>query len=334
MSELRYNLISRELVIIATERAKRPEDFKKAKKDKIELPEYRENCPFCPKNENLSPPETFSIPNGSSWKTRVIPNKFSALSPEGIKGRVNKSVYYRSIGGYGFHEVIVEHPKHNMIIAMMNYEDIENILKTYKARYIDIQNKEGIEAIIIFKNHGPSAGTSQEHPHSQLIATPVVPPQIRERVEQSIRFFDGTGQCMFCVSLKEELADDKKRVVTETEHFVSLIPYATLSPFATRVTPRRHMASFAEINDAEIKDLAVNLKCTLSKLYYGLDNPDFNYTIRSIPVHENGRDYFHWYLSIIPRISRPAGFELGSGIFINSSLPEESAEFLRNVKIP
>ncbi|MCU0651746.1 MAG: galactose-1-phosphate uridylyltransferase [Candidatus Omnitrophica bacterium] len=334
MSELRYNLISRELVIIATERAKRPEDFKKAKKEKIELPEYRADCPFCPKNEKLSPPETFSILNGNSWRTRVIPNKFSALSPDASRIRTNKSVYYRKIDGYGFHEVIIEHPKHNMIIALMSYQDVENIIKTYHARYTDIQNKEGIEAIVIFKNHGPSAGTSQEHPHSQLIATPVVPPQIRERVEQSTRFYDGTGQCMFCVSLDEELKDDKKRIVTETEHFVSLIPYATLSPFATRVTPKRHMPSFADINEAEIKDLAINLKDTLAKLYYGLDNPDFNYTIRSIPVHEYGRDYFHWYLSIIPRISRPAGFELGSGIFINSSLPEEGAAFLRQVKIP
>jgi UDPglucose--hexose-1-phosphate uridylyltransferase len=138
---------------------------------------------------------------------------------------------------------------------------------------------------------------------------------------------------MFCVSLKEELGDNK-RIIMETDHFVSLIPYATLSPFATRITPKRHMASFAEINDLEIKDLAINLKTTLSKLYYGLDNPDFNYSIRSIPVHENGGEYFHWYLSIIPRISQPAGFELGSGIFINASLPEESAEFLRQVKCP
>ena len=334
MSELRYNLISREMVIIATERAKRPKDFIKPKKEVTVLPEYKKECPFCPKNEHLSPPETFSIPDGNSWRTRTIPNKFSALSPDQPRRRNNKSVYYRQISGYGYHEVIVEHPQHNMIIAMMTNQDVENIIKTYKARYIDIQNKEGIEAIIIFKNHGPSAGTSQEHPHSQLIATPVVPPQIRERVEQSTRFYDGTGQCMFCVSLKEELQDDKKRVVTETDHFVSLIPYATLSPFATRITPKRHMASFTDINDAEIKDLAINLKNTLSKLYYGLDNPDFNYTIRSIPVHENGGEYFHWYLSIIPRISQPAGFELGSGIFINASLPEEGAEFLRQVKCP
>jgi len=333
MSELRYNLISREWVIIATERAKRPKDFVKVKKEKVVLPEYRENCPFCPGNENLSPPETFRIPDGQSWRTRSIPNKFSALSPAEEKARDNRSIYHRQMSGYGFHEVLVEHPLHNTGIALMSNEDVENIIKTYKARYVAMQQEKGIEAVIIFKNHGPSAGTSQEHPHSQLIATPIVPPQSRGRIEQAVNLFDGTGQCMFCMSLKEELQENK-RIVLETERFVSFIPYAALSPFTMWIFPKRHMASFVGIDDREIKDLAVNLKNTLAKLYYGLDNPDFNYTIRSIPVNEQGTEYFHWYISIIPRISQPAGFELGSGIFINASVPEESAEFLRQAGCP
>jgi UDPglucose--hexose-1-phosphate uridylyltransferase len=329
MSELRYNLISREWIIIATERAKRPKDFIKAKKEKVELPEYKENCPFCPGNENQTPIETFRIKDIKDWKLRSVYNKFGAVSNEIKQQRINNGLY-NSMNGFGVHEVIIEHPHHNTCIALMNNAEVEDIIRAYKARYNEVAAISGIECIVIFKNHGPSAGTSLEHPHSQLIATPVVPPQIRGRLEQAIHFFDFTGRCVFCAILESELKE-KKRIVLETEKFVAFSPYASVSPFQIWIFPRRHFASFGDINEGEIGDLAKNLKTVLSKLYYGLDNPDFNYTIRSIPVKERGGEYFHWYLSIIPRLTQPAGFELGSGMFINTALPEESAEFLRQI---
>jgi len=331
VSELRYNIISLQWVIIATERAKRPKDFIKEKKDKRVLPEYKDDCPFCPGNEALTPGEIFRIGDGKKWQARVVINKFGALSPTQKQER--KVLGLRSsLSGFGNHEVIIEHPLHNNFIALMSDEDVKNIIRVYKNRYISIQHNQGIEDIVIFKNHGPSAGTSLEHPHSQLVATPIVPPQIRQRIERAANFFDLTGQCIFCKTLEEELKD-KQRVIVETDRFVSFIPYAALSPFHTWIFPRRHEPSFSEISEEEIDDLAVNLKQTLSKLYYGLDNPDFNYSIRSMPVNENGKQYYHWYISIVPRVSQPAGFELGSGMFINSALPEASAEFLREVKI-
>jgi len=210
--------------------------------------------------------------------------------------------------------------------------EVEDIIRAYKSRYVSIRQEEGIEDIVIFKNHGPSAGTSLEHPHSQLVATPIVPPQIRSRIERAAAFFDLTGRCIFCSVLEDELRD-KERIILETDKFVSFIPYAALSPFHAWIFPRRHMPSFSEIEEEEIKDLAVSLKKTLGKLYYGLDDPDFNYSIRSMPVNENGKLYYHWYISIVPRVSQPAGFELGSGMFINSALPEVSAQFLREVSI-
>lgn len=317
--------------MIATERAKRPLDFKKPQKEIKTIPEHRQDCPFCPGNEGDLSDETFRIGDKKAWKVRSIYNKFPALSPKEKLIRKNDGIYH-SISGYGVAEVIIESPKHNLCTAIMSDGEVEDIIRAYKSRYLSLQHREGIEAIVIFRNHGPGAGTSLEHPHSQLIATPIVPPQIRNRLESAVSFFDTTGKCMFCDTLEQELAA-KKRIVAENNGFVSFVPYAGAAPFVTWLFPRRHMSSFGEINDAEIKDMASILKLTLAKLYYGLNNPDFNYTIRSIPVKEEGKDYFHWYLTIIPRISQPAGFEVGSGIFINSSVPEESAEFLRNTKV-
>ncbi|MDD5044589.1 MAG: galactose-1-phosphate uridylyltransferase [Candidatus Omnitrophica bacterium] len=332
MSELRYNLITRDWVIIATERAKRPKDFLKAGKEKKILPEYRPDCPFCPGNEAKTPGETLRLGSESAWKVRSVYNLFGALSPDTQPGRKISGIYL-SMQGSGNHEVIIEHPRHDMMIPLMKDEEVGDIIRAYKNRYLSLASDKGIEAIIIFKNHGSSAGTSLEHPHSQLVATPIVPPQIRSRVSAAMNYFDSTGRCIFCKTLEEELKE-KARIVLETDKFVSFMPYASYAPFMTWIFPRRHVASFGEINDAEIKDLAINLKNTLQKLYYGLDNPDFNYAIRSMPVKESGTEYLHWYLSIIPRLTQPAGFELGSGIFINTSLPEESAEFLRQVKPP
>ncbi|MGB6648121.1 MAG: HIT domain-containing protein, partial [Bacteroidota bacterium] len=204
---------------------------------------------------------------------------------------------------------------------------------SYRARYRDIRQDDRVEAIIIFKNHGEQAGTSLGHPHSQLAATPVVPTQIRTRVEEATRFFDDTGECVFCQTLREEL-EDQDRIVCETAHFVAFIPYAALSPFHLWIFPRRHMSSFDDISDIETGDLALVLRTVLSKMYRGLKDPDYNYSVRSLPTRDRNTDYFHWYLTIIPRISRTAGFELGSGMFINSTVPEESAAFLRGVVVP
>ncbi|MDP2941546.1 MAG: galactose-1-phosphate uridylyltransferase [Candidatus Omnitrophota bacterium] len=330
MSELRYNMISAEWVIIATERAKRPHDFIKAKKEKAPLPEYSPDCPFCLGNEAQTPDETFLLPGEAGWKVRAVVNKFGALSSRASQQRVNEGLY-RSLNGFGSAEVIIEHPRHNTVLALMSQEEVENLIQAYRERYLALKKIKGIQAIVIFKNHGPSAGTSLEHPHSQVIATPIVPPQARDRLRQAVTFFDLVGSCVFCRILEEELKA-KQRIILETEHFVAFMPYAALSPFHIWIFPRRHMPSFCGITDAEAKDLALNLKSTLAKLYYGLDNPDYNFTIRSTPVNEAGGDYFHWYISVIPRVSQPAGFELGSGMFINTALPEESAGFLRGVR--
>jgi UDPglucose--hexose-1-phosphate uridylyltransferase len=333
MSHLRQNVITKDWVIFATERAKRPHEFARSL-DEIppELPIYKHNCPFCKGNENPSETEYLRIEDEHGWRVRIIPNKYPALSPIGDRIRHSEGIH-RSITGVGYHEVIIEHPDHNVTIALMEIGDVINILQAYRQRYNVISQDKRIESVIIFKNHGESAGTSLEHPHSQITATPVVPSQIRYRMIEAINYFDDNGACLFCYTLNDELKA-QERIVLETEHFVAFMPYAALSPFHMWIFPRRHSSCFGDITEPELEDLAYNLKTVLSKLFYGLNNPAYNYTIRSIPTDEKQSDYFHWYLAIVPRVSKAAGFELGSGMYINTAMPEDSAKFLREIEIP
>ncbi len=331
MPELRHNVLTREWVIIATERAKRPHEFAKERTGKDERPSFDPKCPFCPGNESMTPPATLVLPNDGAWKVRVTPNKFAALSYEGDRHRSFEGIR-RTVTGVGIHEVIVETPDHSKTIALLEDRQVETLLDTYLNRFNFASTDPRVEQVTIFKNHGAAAGTSLEHPHSQIIGAPVITSQLRDRLINALRHFDEYGECIFCRVLEVEL-QEQTRVVMETEHFVSFVQFAALTPFSMLIMPRRHMACFSEIRDAEAADLAHILRRTLAKLYHGLKDPDFNYTIRTAPREACGVKYFHWYLSIIPRLTRVAGFELGSGMFINSSLPEENAAFLREVSI-
>ncbi len=332
MAELRQNVVTREWVIITPERAKRPDQFIGRKPSIDHQPMSDPDCPFCVGNEHLTLNESFRTADGKNWRVRVVANKFPAVAGRGERMRKVDGIY-RSMSAVGFHEVIVEHPLHNMTIALMPDDHVADILEAYRERYREIRWDKRVEAVIVFKNHGESAGTSLVHPHSQLVATPIVPSQIRHRMEEAIRYFDDTGECVCCRTLTDELSAGE-RIICENENFVAFIPYAALSPFHTWIFPRRHSSSFDETTDSEIPDLANCLRTVLAKLYYGLNNPDFNYSIRSIPTRDLHAEYFHWYLTIVPRVTKTAGFEIGSGMYVNTTLPEESAEFLRNAKVP
>jgi len=332
MAELRQNVLTREWVIISPERAKRPDEFARKKNNEIVLPEYVPECPFCVGNEHLTLDELYRLPGKNGWKARVISNKYPALTSHGERIRRVDGIY-RSMTAVGYHEVIVEHPHHNTTIALMTDAEVEDILKVYRQRYGDIKKDNRVEAIILFKNHGEGAGTSVSHPHSQLVATPIVPNQIRSRMEEAIRYFDDAGECVCCRTVRDEM-QAKERIIFQNENFVSFIPYAALSPFHIWIFPLRHASSFDEINDDEISNLANCLKTILAKLYHGLNNPDFNYSIRSIPTRDLHSEYFHWYFTIVPRVTKTAGFEIGSGMYVNTAMPEHSAEFLRKVSLP
>jgi|SRR5271165_7190 len=332
MPELRQNFATKEWVVIATERARRPEQMVQHR-DKKKLEPFVASCPFCPGNEKLTPPEILRVPTSAAvpWHVRVIPNKFAALSRDVEPTRtVHRS--RRTVNGFGMHDVVVETPDHAQIMALMPDSYVAEILRVYKTRYDELSLDPRIAHITIFKNHGADAGTSLEHPHSQLIATPVISHQVRERFQHAMRHYDDYGECMFCQEIKEEL-EEQTRVVMASEHFVAMELFASAAPFSTHIYPRRHMASFGDISTNEINDLARMLRGMLAKLYHGLQDPDFNFTLRSAPAENFGVRYFHWYVSIIPRLTRVAGFELGSGMFINTVLPEDAAEFLRKVEV-
>jgi UDPglucose--hexose-1-phosphate uridylyltransferase len=326
MPQLRQNIVSREWVII-TDKKVDPAVFCR-KSDPVVLPEYSKSCPFCAGNEDKTPEELFRVGFGKSWSVRVFPNKSAVLSRDCDNARSVDGVF-RWINGFGMHEVIVEHPRHNSLIALMTTEEIADILRVYKNRYVAAHRDKRVEAVTIFKNHGGAAGTALEHTHSQLIATPIVPPQVRRRIEYAANYFDDTGKCIFCRCLEEEVGRGE-RLIAQTAHFTAFIPYAALSPFHTWIFPSRHMACFSDINESEIRDLAKNLKIVFSKIYHGLGNPDFNFSLRSLLDSSNGAEYFHWYLTLVPRVEQSSGFELGSGMFINNTLPEKCAEFLRS----
>ena len=254
MPELRQNFFTKEWVIIATERAKRPEELV-THRPKQTVPAFVESCPFCPGNESKTPPEVMRFPNNTSepWAVRVIPNKFAALDSSAQPTR-NLQHLRRRVNGFGFHEVIIDSPDHSACMALLPDAHVAGILGVYKERYNALSIDHRINHVTIFKNHGADAGASLQHAHSQLIATPVIPSQVRHRLLEALRHYDDVGECMFCHMVEREV-EDQTRVVLKSEFFVAMEVFASATPFATHIFPLRHMASFGEITAAEISDL-------------------------------------------------------------------------------
>jgi len=264
--EIRQNPATKEWVLIATERAKRPEDFVGGKREEEPVPDFSPECPFCPGNEESTPPEIAANRRNGTWSLRVVPNKFPALVPVGEDVREEEQSFFRRMNGLGQHEVI--------------------------------------------------------------IATPVVPLHIRHRLEEATRFFDDHGQCVFCRIIEME-RKERERVVMDDGDFLIIEPFAARFPFETWILPREHHATFGEVRNGELERFARILNRLLEKLGRGLCCPAYNMVIRTAPSGEEGEEYYHWHVQIMPRLTTPAGFELGTGVFINTTLPEATAEFLR-----
>lgn len=333
MSVIRQDPTTKEWVILATERGKRPHDFRSEKRESISsLPSRIASCPFCIGNESLTPPEILRIgkDESSEWAVRVFPNKFAALSEEGDLKRREFSALFREIDGVGFHEVIVETPHHNRLIPFMDEEEVFKILRAYQSRYQALKQDWRIRYLIIFKNHGEAAGTSLEHPHSQLVATPVPPMLLRRKYEVAVSHYDDTGRCLYCDLVEAEI-NGAQRVIFESDRFVVFHPFASRVPFETWIAPKEHQPSFSRASIEELMEFAHVLRRVLRGLYQGIGDPNYNYIIHSAPTGDENKDYYLWHLQILPRLSAIAGFELGSGIFITSMIPEESAAFMRDV---
>ncbi len=331
MPEFRFNILTREWVIIATERAKRPMEFAQSIPP-MELPPLDPTCPFCPGNEALTAEEVFRIPAvahpHSNWQTRVIKNKFPALHDD-LNPTESGDFFQPKIDGFGIHEVIIDSPRHDRGITQLSIPEISDILRTYRERYRFHEQDPRVKHIILFKNNGEKAGSSLIHPHSQLIATPIISSQIQTRLDVTHQYLQETHRCLMCDMLQREMEQDV-RIIYKNKHFVSFLPYAALSSFHTWIFPLDHHAHFSRMTDEQIPALAEILFYVLRSQEKLLNHPDFNFVIRSAPTYLHDDEY-HWYISIIPRLSKTAGFEIGSNIFINCSLPEQNALELRNV---
>lgn len=264
--------------------------------------------------------------DGPGWWVRVVPNRFPALSPEASGGR-SDDPFFRFMPGVGRHEVIIETPEHSAPFALMSDHQAEEVVLMYRDRYLALRQDRTVKAIILFKNKGEAAGTSLEYPHAQIVGTPIIPGHVRHISAVATEYYDDTNRCIFC-DLVEREREAKQRVVFESDEFVAFHPFASRSPFETWIAPKCHAASFGQISIESAKRFAHVLKAVLIKIYRHLNDPDYNVMFYSAPVEDDNNLFFLWHVQVVPRLTTVAGFEIGSSMFINTALPEETAAYL------
>lgn len=330
MSEIRHNQLTGEWVIIAPERAKRGGNLA-TPVARPEIPAFVANCPFCPGNEDVATDERYRVDGADGrWALRSIVNKFSVLSATGdVALQPSFSADPETVNGVGLHEVLIETPQHHLTAAAITVDHVRRILEAYIDRSRTFYADPRVRHVIVFKNHGADAGASQQHPHSQIVGTPIVPGQVVERIERARRIFAETGRCSACALIDQERAE-ACRVVAENADFIALIPYAALSPYHLWILPKVHAACFSELPAESLAALAEIVRTVLGKVVGMLNDPPYNLVVRSLGPQEKDAPYFHWYLSIVPRVNKVAGFELGTGMYVNPSLPEHCAQALRD----
>jgi UDPglucose--hexose-1-phosphate uridylyltransferase len=328
LPEFRKDPVTGRWVIIATDRSRRPADFSRQQV----IPKGDRFCPFCPGNEQKTPPEVLAYRqsgglNEPGWTLRVVPNKFPALRVEGDFDRQGEGLYDK-MNGIGAHEVIIEAPEHNVTLGEMPEKRAEDIFWAIRDRFLDLKKDLRMRYILAFKNHGEAAGATLEHSHSQLIALPVVPRRVQEELEGAKRYYDLKERCIFCDILRQEM-NTGSRVVLETEHFLAVCPYAARFPFEIWVLPRRHFSNFEDSDVPTFHNLGWVMPLLVREIDTVLERPAYNVMIHTAPLQEHGLPYYHWHMEMIPKLTKMAGFEWGTGFYINPTPPEESAKFLR-----
>ena len=331
MPELRKDPIHGRWVIISTERGRRPSDFV------VEQHKPAGGfCPLCEGNEDKTPPEVLAFrgngtpPNSPGWSLRVVPNKFPALRIEGELNREGEGIYDK-MNGIGAHEVLVETPLHQETLVTLPPKAVENVLWAYRERIMDLQRDPRLRYVLVFKNHGVAAGASLEHSHSQLIALPIVPRRVSEEIEGARNYFQYKERCVFCDIIRQEIRQ-KARVISENKSFVSIAAFASRFPFETWVLPKKHHSHFEHMEPFEYEQAAQILSDTLRRMNQVLNNPPYNYIIHTSSFSDTEENYYHWHFEIMPKLTKVAGFEWGTGFYINPTPPEEAAGYLREAK--
>jgi len=331
-SELRRDPVTGHWVIIAAERARRPGAFLREPVER----QAAEQCPFCPGHERETPGEVLSYRNAGTtnetgWWMRVVPNKYPALRVEGELDASPVGLFDR-MNGLGAHEVIIETPDHDQTLADLAEERLAHVFFAYRDRMNDLKRDVRLKYIQIFKNHGAQAGATISHSHSQLLAFPGVPPAMRAELDGAERHYRHRERCVFCDVVRQE-TEAKDRLVLANDHFVALTPYASRFPFEVMIAPRHHASHFEASGDALIRNLGWVMKSVLRRLDQVLERPAYNFVLHTAPVQEGAMAHYHWHIEILPKLTRVAGFELGTGVFVNPTAPEEAARFLREAKI-
>ncbi len=319
-------------VIISAERGRRPSEF---------LPEEIRVkggfCPLCEGNEDKTPPEVFAIrengsqPNSTGWKLRVVPNKFPALRVEGELNREGEGLYDK-MNGVGAHEVVIETPNHGETLSMLPIERLVMVLTTYRERIMDLTRDQRLRHILVFKNHGAAAGASLEHSHSQIIALPVVPKRVSEEIDGAKAYYEYKDRCVFCDIIRQEM-EYKARIIGENREAIALAPFASRFPFETWILPKDHSAHFHRTQRPQFQDVASLLSDVLRKLDSTLPRSPYNFMLHTNHTNEQDEASYHWHVEIIPKLTKVAGFEWGTGFYINPTPPEEAAKYLREAPL-
>ncbi len=341
MPELRKDPIIGRWVIVATERARRPDQFATLSHESI--PE--KPCPFCEGNESHTPREIYAIrpkntpKNTPGWELRVVPSLTPFLRIEGELERKGKGLY-DLMNGIGAHEIVIETKQHIANMADLSEEQIVKVITCYIDRITDLEKDQRFKYVLAFKNYGWTAGGGRvRHSRSQLIATPVNPKRVKEELVGARQYHEYHERCIFCDLIKQELQTNE-RVVLDIDGFLAIVPFASRFPFEIWVLPKKHSCDFVSLADNERKDLAKVMKQVLLKLKVGLNDPPYNYIIHTAPFTRQKLGYwktiaedYHWHIEITPRLTRVAGFEWGTGFYICPVTPEAAAKFLREVTI-
>ena len=333
MPELRKDPIIGRWIIISTERGKRPTDFM------VEKSESRGGfCPLCPGNENTTPSEVLSYSsteghqaNKPGWELRVVPNKYPALIIEGNLNKEGDGIYDR-MNGIGAHEVIIESPDHNESFANLPPERMIQVFQAYRDRLQDLAQDPRFQYVMIFKNFGAAAGASLEHSHSQLIALPILPRMINSELEGSLSYYKYKERCIFCDIIRQE-THQNLRLIAENALFIAIVPYAPRSPFEMWILPKRHASSYLSMDNDHLNALTTIFSECMRRLNNCIPNVPYNFVLHGAPLRSQPLDHYHWHFEIMPKLTTIAGFEWGSGFYINPISPEEAAKFLKEAAI-
>jgi UDPglucose--hexose-1-phosphate uridylyltransferase len=325
MSTLRQDATTGQWVVLAPRRSDRPHE--QLFVPRPSLPQRDDACPFCPGNEEQTPPEIDRLPSRDGWQVRVVPNLFAALDGEGSVERSGPRLF-REMPGVGSHEVIVESPRHDARLDEMPVDDVSAVVRAWRMRYRALIAEPHIRAVVVFKNFGPLAGTSLIHTHSQIVATPVSLPRMLRRLDVARRYTDEHGSCVYDDVLAAE-RESGARVVLDTGRFVAISPFAAGTPFETWILPSEHQSDFGHVGDDDVAHLARAIREVLGGIRTACGDPDYNLVVFSVPFDGPSDRSFHWHVKVLPKLSTPAGFELGSAMSINTVEPEDAAEGLR-----